>query len=910
MAAPLLKTKLYLPPVPPELTRRPRLVERLEAGARRRLTLISAPAGFGKTTLLAEWAAGQPAPGRVAWLSLDKGDNDPARFWSYCLASLQTVEGALGATALAMLRSPRPPVFEAVLTELINQIVAIPRHLVLVLDDYHVIEAPAIHDDLSFLLDHLPPIVCSEGRARGLHLVIATRADPPLPLARLRGRGQLTELRQADLAFGSAEVAAFLSGVPGLELPADQIAALTARTEGWIAGLQLAAVSLRNRGDSAAFIQALTGRHEYIADYLSDEVLSQQPEAVRTFLLQTCILDRMTGRLCDAVTGRDGGQRTLEALRAANLFVVPLDDERRWYRYHQLFASLLLRRLQGSEPDSVPELHRRAAGWFEGAGLVFDAVAHALRAGDLERVEGLVSRQVLTMIYQGELVTLRGWLEAIPRQALRARPWLCVAYAWVLGFSGQLDAIEPVLEEAQAGLDEVDESREREHIAGHLAAVRAYVAMGRRDVVQVTLFTRQALRLLPQEALVERSLTTAVGGVALRMKGELEAAGQAMAKAVKMARAAGALFLAADVGCDLTRLRMWQGKLRQAAESCQEALQLAGGPGGRAGPLPIRGYVLAHLSLVLHERNHLEAALQHAREAVDICRRWGQRGYLGLAYIALARTLQSMGDAEGALDAIQGAAEVAADLPPMVVDLVKAVEIQIRLAQGDTAAAWRWAQASGLRVDDEIPFHRYQEYRALAQALIAQGEHEEALVLLGRLLELAEATGAAECAIMALILRAMVMREEGRIDGALLALGKALALGEPEDYVRTFLDQGRPMQELLTKMLERRGEGFSADYVGRLLGALTAETGDEGLETESSLLRPGSEPAERLVEPLSERELEVLRLLTTHLSRQEIADELCISVNTVRFHLKSIYSKLDVHSRSDAIQRAAELGLL
>ena len=906
MATPILKTKLYIPPVRPEMVSRPRLVEWLNAGLDRKLTLISAPAGFGKTSLLSEWVARCELRKRAAWVSLDEGDNDPTRFWSYSVAALQTIVADIGEAALAMLRSPQPPALEPVLTTLINEITAIPEHFVLVLDDYHVIQAQAIHDALAFLLDHLPP---------HMHLVIAARADPPLPVARLRGRGQVTELREADLRFTAGEVAAFLKQVAGLDLAADDVAALTARTEGWIAGLQMAAASMRGREDVPGFIAAFTGSHEYIADYLSDEVLSQQPKSVRTFLLQTSILERMTGPLCDAVTGQGGGRQALEGLKEANLFIVSLDDERRWYRYHHLFASLLRQRLQQTQPDSVPELHGRASVWYEQNGFVVEAIGHALSGSDFDRVEQLVAERALTMMYHGELATLMGWLEALPHQVVRSRPWLCVAYAWVLGFAGRPGSVEPRLHDAERALEGFDDHVERQRIAGHIAALRAYLSTQDREFSRAVALAREALERVPEDDRMVRSLATAVAGNVLRMSGDLAAAARATTEAIALAEAADAHSLAIDARCDLVKLQMAQGQLRKAAATCHDALRLAGGPTGRGRwPLPIIGQVSAWLSLILGEWNDLEAALHYARDGLEVCRRWGQAGYLGLAYYALAKTLQAMGDTRGALDAIQQAVQAAADLPASIIALVTAWEMQIRLAQGDTAAAWRWAQASGLSVDDGLEFHRYEEYRTLAQALIAQGEPGDAVDWLARLLEMAEATGAMGYAIEVLVLQAIALQANDQADQALATLKRALALAEPEGYVRTFIDEGAPMGQLLQQAIAR---GMAADYVSKLLAALEGETKDEPFalpvprQVEGSVAKgPALSGIEGLVEPLSERELQVLRLLTTHLSRREIADELYISANTARFHIKNIYSKLGVHSRSDAIHRAGKLKLL
>jgi LuxR family maltose regulon positive regulatory protein len=917
MSMPLLKTKLYIPPIRHELVPRPRLIDRLNAGLDRKLTLISAPAGYGKTTLLSEWIAGYrklEAQVRFAWVSLDEGDNDASCFLTYAVSALQTVEEDSGAAILAALAMPQPPPIEALFTDLINETTAIPGRCVLVLDDYHVIHAQAVHDALSFLLERLPP---------NIHLVIATRADPPLPISRLRGRGELIELRQADLSFTPDEVNAYLKTAVSLDLADDTIASLTARTEGWITGLQMAALSMRERDDIAGFIAAFSGSHEYIADYLSDEVLSQQPESVRIFLLQTSILDRLTGPLCEAVTGQARGQQTLEELKEGNLFVVSLDDERRWYRYHHLFASLLQQRLGRSQPEIGPELHRRASVWYEQNGFVADAIQHALVAGDLDRGERLVAENALTMIYGGRLVTLVGWLEAVPPGVLHSRPWLSVAYAWALGFAGEPGRIEPLLRDAEEALGTVDGRIERQHITGHIATIRAYRSMQRREIARAAGLVREALQYLPEDDLLARSFATDLAGNVHRMSGNLVAAAQTMSEALALAEAANATYLAVDVRCDLAKIQIAQGQLRMAAATCRRALRLTEGPVGRRGsPMPIKGQACAWLSLVLCEQNDLDAALEHATDGLRICRRWGQKAYLGIAYIALAQTLQATGDADGALGAIEQAKQAASDLAASVAALVSAQEMQIRFVQGDTAAVWRYANAIARRIDGELVFHRSDEYRVLAQALIAQGELDHALELLARLYESAQAAGAMGRSIGVRVLQAMALQAKGETDQALAALQHALVPAEPEGYVRTFVDQGAPMGRLLRMARDR---GIAADYVSRLLGILDGEIKKERVAPK--LPRPSStagasssvlavprrfegSAGEALIEPLSEREIEVLRLLATHLSRREIAAELCISVNTVRFHTKNIYSKLGVHRRSDAVLRSRELRLL
>jgi LuxR family maltose regulon positive regulatory protein len=759
------------------------------------------------------------------------------------------------------------PPFEALLTALINEITALPGPLVLVLDDYHCIQAQAIHDTLAYLLDHLPPHA---------HLAIATRANPPLPVARLRGRGQVSELRQADLRFEPDQVAALLRLTSDLDLGSEDVAALTARTEGWIAGLQLAALSMQGRQDLSGFVANLTGSHEYIADYLGDEVLGRQSERVRTFLLHTSILDRLTGPLCDAVSGQDGGHQTLHKLKGANLFLVSLEDERRWYRYHHLFASLLRQRLQQTQPDIVPELHRRASAWYEQTHLIAGAVEHGLIAQDLDRVEQLVAEQALTMIYYGELTILKRWLETVPHRVVRSRPWLCIATAWVLIYGGQSDAAEPLLQDAERASRDVDERVERQHIAGHIAAIRAYVSARNRKLAHSLTLIREALAYLPEDELMVRSLTQALAGDVLRMSGDLKAAAQSTAEAITLAQAAGADYIAVDARCDLATLQMAQGQLHDAAATARDALRLARGLVGQGGgSLPIVGLASARLSLVLYQWNDLEAALHHARRGLEASKRWGQTAYLGLAYGTMALVLQAMGDTAGALDTIQQAVQMATALSPSITAMLTAIEMQIRLLQGDTASALRWARSSGLRVNDELAFYRYQEYRAFAQTLIALGEWNDARVLLARLLEMAQVTGAGKCEIEVLVLQAIPLRAQDRSEQALAALERALTLAEPKDYVRAFIDHRAPMGQLLRQASAR---GIATNYTNPLLAALEAEVDRTGREIDGRdpwavrgqpVHRPSS-----FVDPLSARELEVLRLLPTYRSRREIADHL------------------------------------
>jgi len=936
MAITLLKTKLYIPPARAELVPRPRLVERLKAGFDRKLTLVSAPAGFGKTTLLGECATQCRLP--VSWLSLDDGDNDPARFWIYVISALQTVHHGVGKAVLEALHLPQALPSEALLAQLLNGVAEIPEPVILIVDDLHAITNPLLHETLIFTLENQPP---------QMHLIVSSRADPPWPLARWRARGQIVELRTDDLRFDAAETAAFLNDAMGLDLSPHDVATLDARTEGWIAGLQLAALSMRGR-DASAFVQAFGGSHRFILDYLMEEVLDRQSAPIQQFLLQTSILGRLTASLCDAVrcgttaspsslsetavrygtaashtqargtarsegttvTGRDDSQAILEYLEQANLFVVPLDDERRWYRYHPLFADLLRGRLEQSYGERVPRLHRRASAWYEAQGLISEAVGHSLAASDVERVARMAKQSALAMMDAGELRTVARWLDALPEETVRSDPWLCIAQAWPLAYTGQGDAVERLLQASTLALADRagGDSEERRRIAGHQAAIRAYVVGGRGDLSTAVELTREALESLPAADPLPRGWAAYHLGFMLRMKGDLGAAGQTLDEAAATGQALCDGVLATLALAELGVLRLQQGRLREAAATYREALALADDYARRSGRrLPATGYLLVRLSAVLREWNELEAAIQHARDGLELCKQWQQADALLEAYLHLARALRAAGEADSARQALQGAMQVARDTSPWFVTYAQAQALRMGLAEQPmdtdrTALIAQWAEKSGLRVEDELSFQYELMYRMLAQVLIEQGELEEGLGLLARLLSVVERAGAWGHAIEILVLQSMALEAQGEADHALASLAQALAIGEPEGYVRTFIDGGAAMGRLLRRAARR---GLAAEYADKLLAALEREA-------TAGATPPAVSEGDRspLVEPLSPRELEVLQLLTTHLTHTEIAEALIVSANTVRSHVKSIYNKLDVHRRMEAVERARELGLL
>lgn len=917
MSTPLLATKLYIPPPRPNAILRPRLIERLNAGLHRKLTLIAAPAGFGKTTLVSAWVAECARP--VAWLSLDAEDSDLSRFLAYMVAAVQTIAPNVGSGLLHALQSPQPPPTESILTALLNDITALAEPAALVLDDYHVIESQAVDQALIFLLDHLPP---------RLHLAIVTREDPPLPLARLRVRDQLTELRAADLRFTSAEAAAFLKEVMDLELSAEDVDALERRTEGWIAGLQLAALSLRGRADRAQFVRAFAGDHRYIVDYLIEEVLRRQPEQVRNFLLQTAILDRLHGPLCAAVTGQGDSRERLEALHRGNFFVVPLDDTRDWYRYHHLFADVLAAQLRAEQPDRVSTLHRRASAWYEQHGSPADAIRHALAAEDFSRAADLVEQAAPVMLRTRQEATLLGWLKAIPDEVLRVRPVLSIYYVGVLLASGEIAGVEERLRDAERWLDATTDKGERpssvpEHpivvdraafrgLPGAIAVYRAGQALALGDVPTTVTYARRALDLVPEDDYLQRGAAAALLGLAFWTSGDLEAAYRSYAAGMAQLQLAGNIADAIGGALALADIRIVQGRLREAMRIYERGLRLATDqqPAVTA-PVP-RGTadMYVGMSEISRESNDLRAATQHllrSREQGEHTE-FPQNPYR--RRVAMARVQEAHGDLDGAIGLLEEAERLyVSDFYPNVRP-VAALKTRVWIKQGRLDDALGWARAQGLSAQDDLSYLREFEHITLARVLLACAQREragrsidEAIGLLQRLLLAAEAGERTGRVIEILVLQALAHRMQGAIPAALVPLSRALTLAEPEGYVRVFVDEGQPMARLLREAADR---GIMPDYIDRLLAAYEAEqqtsTGTSPLGTSSA--------AQPLVEPLSQRELDVLRLLKTELSGPEIARELIVSLSTLRTHTKNIYAKLAVNNRRAAVRRATELDLL
>lgn len=883
MTASLLTTKLYIPPPRPNAVNRPRLLARLDAGLHGRLTLVSAPAGFGKTTLVSAWVSDCGRP--VAWLSLDAGDNDPTRFLTYLTAAVQTVAPDVGAGVLSALRSPQPPPLEAILTALANEIAALPAPFLLVLDDYHVIEAASVGGALAFLIDHLPP---------PLHLVIATREDPPLALARLRARGQLTEVRAADLRFTLEEAAAFLRQAMGLNLSTDAIAALEARTEGWIAGLQLAAISMQGyAADADAFIHAFTGSHRFVMDYLVEEVLAQQPAAVQTFLLRTSILERMCGPLGEAVVGEGAtnGQEMLAALERANLFLVPLDSERRWYRYHHLFGDLLRQRLQASvagaaDAVDITTLHRRASRWFEANGLLFEAFQHAVAAADIDRAAFLVEGNGMPLHFRGAVKPVLDWLTALPSHELDAHPNLWVTYASALLFTGQLTGIEPKLQAAEAVLPANSADAATRDLIGRIASIRATVAVSQHQAETIVTQAQRALDFLHPGNLPVRTATTWALGYAYELQGNRSAARRSYTAAVAAAEAIGHFIMHLMSTLGVAHMQEADNQLEQAAASYRIALKLAGDP-----PLPAAAGVHLGLARLHYAWNDLPAAEAHAEQSLHMARQLENTDRFIASEVMLARLRLARGEVAVAWAQL-AAAEQAAQRPHLLRMLpeITAAQVDVLLRQGKLDAAAHLAQ-------------RYTLPFCQVHVQLAQGDGAAALASLASLRAAVEAKGWQDDLLRVTVLQALAHQAHGDPEMALHRLEEALALAEPGGFIRLFVDEGAAMTELLAVAAKR---GIMPEYVARLLAAFpaTALTLPDGRGSDGAP-RPSSLP-----DSLSPRELEILQLIAEGLSNQEIGARLFLALDTVKGHNRRIFEKLQVQRRTEAVAKARALGLL
>ncbi len=919
MPAHILATKLYIPLPRPKAVSRPRLIERLNEGLAMgcKLTLVSASAGFGKTTLVSEWVATlNPAPlpledgsgVRVAWLSLDEGDNDLTRFLIYFVTALQTIAANIGTGVLGALQSPQPPSIESILTTLLNEITTIPDNFILVLDDYHIIDSKPVDNALTFLLEHLPS---------QMHLVIATREDPQLPLSRLRVRSQLTELRAADLRFTPSEAAEFLNQVMSLNLSAEDIASLENRTEGWIAGLQLAALSMQGHQDTTNFIQSFTGSHHFVLDYLIEEVLGQQSESIQTFLLRTSILDRLRGPLCDAVlcSPSVSGQEALEYLEHANLFIVPLDNDRRWYRYHHLFADVLRMHLMAEQPGQVSTLHRRASEWYEHNGLPSDAIRHALAAEDFERAATLVERSIPEMRRNRQGTTVRelGWLKALPDELVHFRPVLCVDYAYALFGGGEPGGVESRLQEAErwlgtkadtAGMVVVDEEEFR-RLPSMIALLRAAQALASSDMPEAVKNARRVLDLAPEDAHLMLGGAASVLGLAAWASGDLEAARRMTADGMANVRQAGYISSAIGSALVLADIQIAQGCLHEAMTTYERGLQWATEPGAPV----LRGAADMYVGMSdLHrEHNDLKTATQHllTSQTLGELARLPQNPYRWCA--AMARIREAQGDLDDALDLLDQAERLYDGNFSPNVRPIAARKTRIWVGQGRLGEALGWARGQGLSVENELSYLHEFNHITLARVLLAcyQRNHADGSIsgvvgLLERLLKAAEERGGKGSVIEILVLQAIAYHAQGDLPAALLPLQHALALAEPQGFIRMFLDEGSSMLQLLRETSARK---IKPDYTDKLLA-------DFESEKRKSEDKPDLLLAQSLIEPLSQRELKILQLIAQGLSNREIGDRLFLALDTIKGHNRKIFDKLQVQSRTEAIARARELGLL
>jgi LuxR family maltose regulon positive regulatory protein len=873
MSVSLLSTKLYVPDARPNGVSRPRLIEQLNEGlsASRKLTLISAPAGFGKTTLVSEWITGRERP--VAWLSLDEGDNDPIRFLAYLVAAVQTIAADIGETVLAALQSPQLPPTESLLTSLLNDIATKPGSFILVLDDYHVIDSQPVDEALVFLVEHLPP---------QMHLVIATREDPHLPLARLRARGQLTELRAADLRFTASEAAEFLNRVMGLGLSGEDISVLEARTEGWIAGLQLAAVSMQGHKNATGFIKSFTGSHRFVLDYLVEEVLGQQSESVQTFLLRTSILDRMCGSLCDAVLLDPSapGQETLEYLEHANLFVIPLDNERRWYRYHHLFAELLRQRLQQS--DDMAGLHLRASQWYEDQGLELEAFRHAVAANDVERAGRLIRERGMPVHSLPVATAILDWLDSLPKPVLDARPWLWVRSATSTLMAGQITGVEEKLQAAEEAMQAADLDDKTRDLIGQIAAIRATLALLQSQPDATIMQSQRALEYLRPDNLPFRSRANWALGFGYNRKGDRTSARQMYTEAIR--QASGNIYYTVLATTSLGQLQESENQLYQAAEIYQRSLQLL----GDLGP-PNASEEYIGLARIFYEWNDLDTAEQYGLQGLQLAQQYDRAiDRFIICEVGLARIKLAQGDVSGAA-AMLAQAQQSACQGNFTVRLpeIAAAQVPILLRQGQIDAAAQLAQ------QHELPL-------SLARVLLSQEDPAAALEVLEPFRQQMEAKGWADEQLKAMVLQAVALYLDQETARAVQVLGEALALAEPGGFIRIFVDEGAPMAKLL---LEAASQGVRPDYISKLLAVFEAEK-------RKSEGKPQLPPAQFLIESLSQRELKILQLIALGLSNREIGERLYLALDTVKGYNRRIFDKLQVHSRTEVIARAHELGLL
>jgi len=924
----LLRTKLYPPRLRPNLVSRPHLLKKLDADLLsaedyflRKLTLVSAPAGFGKTTLVAQWLSESLSKySPFAWFSLDESDGDPVRFLTYAIAALQNRVPNIGSDILeALLSSDRGVTtrsLEPLLTSLLNDIEAFARPIVLLLDDYHMVESPTIDGMITFMVDHLPD---------NAHLVITSRTEPTLPLSRWRARGVLVEIHGGELRFTAQETAQFLDQFVGLSLSANDINTLEMRTEGWIAGLQLAAITMQGADDISGFVASFKGSNRFVLDYLTDEVLNKQPIEIQNFLLPTSILDQLSGPLCDAVTGAGDrgsgtwdrgsgigdfpkighpGQEMLEYLEQANLFILPLDNERNWYRYHRMFGELLQDRLRQTMPDMMPKFHLRAAHWYKENNMTAEAVKHMLAADAFEDVADLIELEARSFLMLGENMTVRRWIRALPPELVRSRPHLCLAQALALASVRDLNGIQTCLIDVETFLDSPRSvtlpSMVASRLVAEVAAFRALLAFwSNEDVNKAITLCKQALAGLPEDDLFLRGMITLILGIMYRTNDELEAASQTLTEAININQKAGNIMVALNAQAAFGGLLEAQGKLHQVENSLRQALRQATKPDGTR--LPAASFALVGLGKLYRQWNELDKAADFLKQAMDLARRYGLEDVMLDSQITLALIMGGQANWERASEAFDHAEQLAQKwgrVRPL--ERVSLFRARLWLAQGNLAAATRWAQDSELSIEDPLSDWKEVAHLTLARVLIAQAKYDQALYLLQRLQKAAAQAGRTGSLLEIFALKALALDGQGDLDDSLGMLAESLSLAEPEDYIRVYLDEGEPMSRLLQRAAKK---GITPLYVNKLLVAF----GELGQPVSPTLFRPQTSD---LLEPLSQRELEVLDLMALGLTNRQIAQRLYLSSNTVKRHTINIYQKLGVHNRTEATAKARTLGIL
>ncbi|NMC80515.1 MAG: hypothetical protein GYA59_14230 [Chloroflexi bacterium] len=938
---PLLRTKISTPQIPPEFVHRPRLTKRIDRGVMGSLTLLSAPAGFGKTNLLIEWAEQTSLP--VAWLNIDGEDNDPSRFFRYLIGALRTLEPGLGEEALDFLQATRGSGLEVMLTLLINEITALPKEIVLVLDDFQALEEVTILQGLGFLLKHLP---------YNLHLIVASRSEPPLELAVLRAKGRVIELGMEDLRFTAEEVALFFQQVMGLRLPPETVQALEERTEGWITGLQMAAISLRHHPDPAALLANLQGDIHYLVDFLAEEVLDRQPEDVRQFLLHSSILGVLTGPLCEAVVNPEAkpgyGMVMLNRLEHANLFIVALDEKHEWFRFHHLFADFL-RHIQAEiNPGEIPVLQKRAAMWFEQNGNLDEAIQYALSSGDVEWTANLIERNIEVMIKTGEIFSLTRWVDKLPAEIIHQRPRLGLAYAWGSIAAYRLDNARFWIDDVKRTLDQLERHPESAHAAGEVGIAEAFEDVGlwnirgglavcqstlavlSGDAGQAAEFSRQATALLREENPFIQSLLALDNSLYFILSGNVPKAIAALRDTVRVARQANNLLVMVIATCQLADMQVLHGQLTQAWVTLQKAQYMAVGPDGKR--LPLARLVDEGFGEILLERNSLEEARIYLERSIEATGPlWWLSSLDGL--VSLARLHQAQGNIAGARAIIEEASRIALSTESSQWDdvAVSAVAVRLALQREDlTEAIHYWEKGAfpdflkTIHLED-YPYHVY-EYLVLTQTrlLIAIGRSQRNESYLRRSMELMEGLLPEAKRLQRLApqieiktLQAAVHFALGDLPQAVNVFRGALALGEPEGYQRIYLEGGPPIAELLAycKVERRESDDIlpSSVFIARLLESFQSEAIPMQASIPTSAMR--REPFTAKMEEdlpvfLSAREVEVLDLIAEGKSNQEISAQLYLALNTVKRHAYNIYTKLGVKNRTQAVSKARQLGLI